>query len=75
MTQPDLRLPVSCPSLRCEPEFVEQLDQPIDRLLGAWRLSRRAGHPPCPRLAGLECLGAGVAVPARANVRISASTR
>ena len=33
MTQPNLCFAVSLPSLRREPELVEQLDQPIDRRL------------------------------------------
>jgi hemoglobin len=67
MTQSDLRFAVRFPPLRRESELVEEADQPIDRLLRTCGLSRRAGHPACPRPAGLQCLGAGVAVTGQAQ--------
>ena len=45
MAQSDLCFAVRFPPLRGKPELAEQADQPIDRLLHARRLARRAGHP------------------------------
>ena len=67
MSQSDLCFTVGGASLRCESEFVKQSDQAIDRLLGSRRLARRAGHPASPRTAGLERLGASVAVGGKAD--------